>query len=187
VRALKLLKLVRRNLARRRLRTALTVGGTAAAIALFVLVESLAAGLERALSGSEAARTLIVYRQNRYCPQTSFLPQVDADRIAALDGVESVLPVKVYLSNCRASLDVVAFHGVPAGEVFDARKIELVAGDRATFERQGDAARLVGSPSGAPRRRRPFRFGSIEVGPAFRSPEPIERVIVTAPTPRAGR
>jgi putative ABC transport system permease protein len=179
---MKLAKLVRKNLGRRKLRTALTTGGVAAAITLFVLVESLAAGLDRALSGSEAARTLIVYRQNRYCPQTSFLPQVDAGRIAELDGVVSVLPVKVFLSNCRASLDVVAFHGVPPGEVFDARRIELVAGDRVTFERQGDAA-LVGESFATRRRLKvgdKFRFGSIEVGVAgiFRSPEPIEESLI---------
>lgn len=179
---MKLARLVRRNLGRRKLRSVLTVGGVAAAIALFVLVESLAAGLERALSGSENARTLIVYRQNRYCPQTSFLPQVNAGRIAEIDGVESVLPVKVYLSNCRASLDVVAFHGVPADEVFETRKIELVAGDRATFERRGDAA-LIGRSFAARRNLEvgdKFRFGSIEVGVAgiFRSPEPIEESLI---------
>jgi len=179
---MKLGKLLRRNLGRRLLRTALTVGGVAAAIALFVLVESLAAGLDRALSGSEAARTLIVYRQNRYCPQTSFLPQNDAGRIAKIDGVESVLPVKVFLSNCRASLDVVAFHGVPPDQVFDARKIELVDGDRATFERQGDGA-LVGEVFAKRRHLKvgdKFRFNRIEVGVAgiFRSPEPIEESLI---------
>ena len=41
---MKLAKLVRRNLGRRPLRTQLTVVGVAAAVMLFVLVESLAAG-----------------------------------------------------------------------------------------------------------------------------------------------
>jgi putative ABC transport system permease protein len=179
---MKLFKLVRRNLGRRALRTQLTIAGVAAAVMLFVLVESLAAGLDRSLSGGESARTLIVYRQNRYCPQTSFLPQVDATQIAKVDGVASVLPVKVFLSNCRASLDVVAFHGVPADEVFETRKITLVEGDRATFERQGDAA-LLGE-SFAKRRGLHvgdvFRFGKIEVRVAgiFRSPEPIEESLI---------
>ena len=176
------MKLVRRNLLRRPLRSVLTVAGVACAIALFVLVESLSAGLDRALSGSEAARTLIVYRQNRYCPQTSFLPQNDAERIAKIDGVASVLPVKVFLSNCRANLDVVAFHGVPAGEVFAARKLELIEGDRAEFERRGDGA-LLGE-SFAKRRGKKvgdtFRWGSIEVHVSgiFRSPEPIEESLI---------
>jgi putative ABC transport system permease protein len=142
-------KLALRNLGRRKLRTVLTIGGVAVAVLLLVLVESLASGLDDALSGSEAARTLIVYRQNRYCPQTSFLPQDDAAAIARVPGVQSVLPVKIFLSNCRASLDVIAFHGVPAKELFDARRIELLEGTarrsrrarRRAARREGLAAR----------------------------------------------
>ena len=174
--------LVAANLRRRLLRTLLTVGGVAAAIALFLLVESLSAGLDAALSGGESARTLIVYRQNRYCPQTSFLPQNEATRIAKIDGVESVLPVKVFLSNCRTSLDVVAFHGVPAEQLFEARRIELIAGDRAEFERRADAA-LVGRSFAARRGLEvgdTFRFNRFEVVVAgiFRSPEPIEESLI---------
>ena len=81
---------------------------------LLVLVESMSAGLDSTLSGSEASRTLIVYQQNRYCPQTSSMPEWYAKRIAEIDGVVSVLPLKIYLNNCRASLDLVAFQGAPA-------------------------------------------------------------------------
>jgi putative ABC transport system permease protein len=170
------------NLRRRLLRTLLTVGGVAAAIALYLLVESLSAGLDAALGSGESARTLIVYRQNRYCPQTSFLPQSEAARIAKIDGVESVLPVKVFLSNCRTSLDVVAFHGVPADELFAARPMTLIAGDRATFEARRDTA-LVGEQFALRRRLevgQPFKFNKIEVTVAgiFRSPEPIEENLV---------
>ncbi|HET6164995.1 MAG TPA: ABC transporter permease [Planctomycetota bacterium] len=173
-----------RNLGRRKLRTALTIGGVAVAVLLLVLVESLASGLDDALSGSEAARTLIVYRQNRYCPQTSFLPQDDAAAIARVPGVQSVLPVKIFLSNCRASLDVIAFHGVPAKQLFDARRIELLEGDRAAFEARGDAA-LLGKGFAARRHLSVgdrFRFGGFEVTVAgiYASSEPIqENLIVT--------
>lgn len=177
-----LLRLVAAHLRRSTLRTALTAGGVAAAIALFLLVESLAAGLDAAVTGSDAARTLIVYRQNRYCPQTSHLPEVEAARIARIDGVESVLPVKVFLSNCRTSLDVVAIHGVPAEQLFGAREVELVAGERGEFERRRDAA-LVGEAFA--RRRglavgQPFRFNRLEVVIAgiYRSPEPIEENLI---------
>jgi len=175
-------RLVAANLRRRLLRTLLTVGGVTAAIALFLLVESLSAGLDAALSGGESARTLIVYRQNRYCPQTSFLPQSDAPLIEKIDGVESVLPVKVFLSNCRTSLDVVAFHGVPAEQLFAARRIELVAGNRADFERRADAA-LVGRAFAARRGLdvgETFRFNRFEVVVAgiFKSPEPIEESLI---------
>ena len=46
-------------------------------------------------------QTLIVYRMNRYCPQTSFLPERYVEEITSIAGVESVLPVKVFLNNCR--------------------------------------------------------------------------------------
>ena len=72
------------------MRTLLTVGGVACAMLMLLLVESLGAGLDRALSGSDTSRTLIVYRKNRYCPQTSFLPEWYGPRIEQLDGVESV-------------------------------------------------------------------------------------------------
>ncbi len=177
-----LARLVQANLQRRLLRSLLTLSGVAAAVALFLLVESLSAGLDSALSGGEAARTLIVYRQNRYCPQTSFLPQNEATRIAKIDGIESVLPVKVFLSNCRTSLDVVAFHGVPAEQLFATRKIELIEGDRAAFEQRADAA-LVGRAFAARRGLKVgdlFRFNRLEVSVVgiFRSPEPIEESLV---------
>lgn len=179
---MKLGKLIAKNLARRRMRTALTIAGVACAMTLLVLVESLSSGLDRALSGSEAARTLIVYRLNRYCPQTSNLPEWYASKIEQLDGVESVLPVKVYLSNCRASLDLVAFQGVPADKLLAARDVEIVAGDAETFLREKDAA-LVGRAFAARRGVEvgdQFRFGNINVKVAglFGSKEPVEEGVV---------
>ena len=175
---MRLALLTARNLRRRPLRTLLTVLGVASAMMLFVLVESLSAGLDAALSGSSAARTLIVYRQNRYCPQTSFLPERYARVIADVPGVESVLPVKVFLSNCRASLDIVVFQGAPAAELLRTRDLELIEGDAARFERENDAA-LVGREFATRRGLETgdqFRFGGINVNVAgvFRSAEPIE-------------
>ena len=72
---MKLTKLIWRNLFRRPGRTFLSVCGIACAMTLLMLVESLSMGMSEALSGDESARTLIVYRKNRYCPQTSFLPE----------------------------------------------------------------------------------------------------------------
>lgn len=102
-------KIVRRHATRRPVRTLLTTGGVALALFIFLAVESLGAGLQAALTAGDAARTLIVYRENRYCPQTSFLPERYARDITEMPEVEGVLPVKVHLSNCRASLDIVAF------------------------------------------------------------------------------
>jgi putative ABC transport system permease protein len=174
--------LVRRNLLRRPGRSALTVLGIASATLLLTLVEGLSAGLDRALSGSEAARTLIVYRQNRYCPQTSFLPERYTAQIERVRGVTSVLPVKVYLSNCRASLDIVSFQGTPVERLFEARELDVIAGDVQRFERERDAA-LVGREF-ATRRGLDvgdsFRLGSIDIKVAgiFASSEPVEEGVV---------
>lgn len=174
--------LVRRNLLRRPGRSALTVLGIASATLLLVLVEGLAAGLDRALSGSEAARTLIVYRQNRYCPQTSFLPERYTAQIDRVPGVTSVLPVKVFLSNCRASLDIVAFQGAPVERLFEARRLQVIEGDVERFKRERDAA-LVGREFAARRGLsvgESFRLGSIDIKVAgiFTSSEPVEEGVV---------
>jgi putative ABC transport system permease protein len=181
---MKILKLIRKNLGRRPMRTALTVGGVLCAMLLLVLVESMSAGLDAALSGSETARTLIVYQQNRYCPQTSNMPEWYAKRIAEVDGVESVLPVKIFLNNCRASLDLIAFQGAPADKLLETRRLDLTSGSLDAFKDQRDAA-LVGRAF-AERKGlevgEQFRFGNINVKVAgvFKSPEPIEEgVIVT--------
>ena len=174
--------LVRRNLLRRPGRSALTVLGIASATLLLVLVEGLSAGLDRALSGSEASRTLIVYRQNRYCPQTSFLPERYTAQIEKIAGVTSVLPVKVFLSNCRASLDIVAFQGAPIDRLFTSRKLDVIAGDVEQFRRERDAA-LVGREFATRRGLSigdSFRLGSIgiKVAGIFASSEPIEEGVV---------
>ena len=174
------LKLLRRQLLRRPGRSLLTVLGTAIALLLAVSIESLSRGLDRALSGPDAARTLMVYRENRYCPLTSYLPERYASRIREVPGVESVLPVRVYLSNCRASLDAVAFQGAPVEELLRSRSLELVEGDLERFRREEKAA-LVGREFAARRGLAPgdgFRLGDIDVDVAgiFASKEAVEEV-----------
>lgn len=162
---MKILKLILKNLLRRKGRTLFTVLGVASALALLVLVESLGAGLDRAMSATDAARTLIVFRKNRYCPQTSFLPESYLRRIEDIEGVEGVLPVKVFLNNCRASLDLVTFHGAPVERMLAQRNIRLLDGDAAVFERERDAA-LVGRAFAARKGLvvgDRFRFGEIDV------------------------
>ncbi len=135
--------IVVRSMKRRPTRTALTILGVALSVTLFVAIESFSAGLEQALHSGDKARTLVVYRQNRYCPQTSLLPERYTAEIASIDGVESVLPVKVFLNNCRTNLDMITFHGAPVQALLAARDIELLAGDLGTFTSEPDAA-LVG-------------------------------------------
>jgi putative ABC transport system permease protein len=96
--------------------------------------------------------------------------------------VTSVLPVKVFLSNCRASLDIVAFQGAPVDRLFEARDIVLTAGDAEVFRRERDAA-LVGREFAERRGLEVgdgFRLGSIDVRVAgiFRSNEPVEEGVV---------
>jgi putative ABC transport system permease protein len=159
---MKLVLLVLRNLRRRSARTVL---GIASALALLVLVESLSIGMERAMDQTEAARTLIVYRKNRYCPQASFLPESYRASIERIDGVEKVLPVKVFLNNCRASLDLVTFHGGPIDDMLAMRGVDVYAGDVEAFRSERDGA-LVGRQF-AERRRLSvgdrFAFGGIIV------------------------
>ena len=179
---MKLAKLVLKNLGRRRGRSAMTVLGIASAVLLLLLVESLAQGLERALSGSQAARTLIVYRQNRYCPQTSFLPERYARSIEELPGVQSVLPVKVFLTNCRASLDIAAFQGAPVERLLATRDLELVSGSLQSFAAERDAA-LLGREFALRRGFEVgdrFRIGNIDVKVAgvFRSSQPVEEGMI---------
>ena len=179
---MKLLMLVLRNLTRRPGRTAMTVLGVGSAMLLLVLVESLDQGLRHAMSGSDAARTLIVYRQNRYCPQTSFLPERYMRELDSIAGVESVLPVKIYLSNCRASLDIAAFQGAPADRLLALRDIELIDGDLAIFEDERDAA-LLGREFAE---RRGFSVGDrfridaidVKVAGIFRSSQPVEEGVI---------
>ena len=179
---MKLATLILKNLMRRKGRTLLTVLGVASALALLVLVESLSLGLDRALDSGRASQTLVVYRKNRYCPQTSFLPEWYVKRIREVEGVDSVLPVKVFLNNCRASLDLVTFQGAPVDDLLAQRDVDVFDGDVAAFRRGKDSA-LVGAQFaqrkglGVGDR---FRFGDIDVNVAglFTSDEATDESLV---------
>jgi putative ABC transport system permease protein len=132
-----------RNLLRNRVRTTLTVLGAAGAMFLWVFVEVMQRGLDRTARESASETKLIVYYRNRFCPATSLLPERYAAVIRKVPGVVSVLPVKVFVNNCRASLDVVTFHGMPPETVGHDRPLRLLSGDLAGFADRRDAA-LVG-------------------------------------------
>lgn len=143
---IRLLPFVAKRTWRQPLRALLVALGVAVAVFLFCAVEATRAGVERATTRAADDTSLIVYRENRYCPFTSQLPQRYERRIAQVPGVTRVVPVKVSVSNCRASLDVVTFRGVPP-ETF-ARTVlphfELAAGSFDDWQRRSDAA-LIGS------------------------------------------
>lgn len=141
---LRMLPLVLRTAWRARTRTALTVLGVALATFVAGVVGAMREGARRATSVDGADVTLIVYRENRYCPFTSRLPQSYASRIAAIDGVASVIPVRLIVSTCQASLDVVTFHGVPDERIETALGAEhrLASGSIAAWHDRSDAAVL---------------------------------------------
>lgn len=129
---------------RHRTRSALTIVGIAVAMFLFVTVQALQRGVHEATSVTAADTTLVVYRENRFCPATSRLPEYYGDRIARLPGVTNVVPMKIVVNNCGASLDVVTFRGVPGDRLDDlAKHWTILDGSIDEWRRRSDAA-LVG-------------------------------------------
>lgn len=138
-----MIKYILKGLWGHRTRTLLTVSGTAVALFVFTFVGAVQEGMAQLTSDKKVERTLIVFQANRFCPSTSRLPEDYAQRIAKLDGVADAVPIKVFMNNCRASLDLVVFNGLPPQKLRMARDLTLLAGDWADFEGRRDAA-LVG-------------------------------------------
>lgn len=133
-----------KQLLRHRVRTLLTLFGIAAGMFLYAAVTSLQQSLDRATSSKAADTTLVVYRENRFCPSTSRLPEYYENEIRALDGVREVIPIKITVNNCGASLDVITFRGVPSGRLMSyAPEISVIEGSASAWQTQDDGA-LVG-------------------------------------------
>ncbi len=135
-----------KNLVRRPLRTGLTVLGIAVATFLFSFVGSMRDGVARATEAGAAETTLVVYRKNRFCPFASQLPQSYERTIGRIDGVRAVVPMKIVVNNCRASLDVVTFRGVPDAGALQAQlqDAKLPADAVAQWESRTDGV-LIGA------------------------------------------
>lgn len=161
-----------------RTRTLLTISGSAVALFVFCFVGAIGEGLDRLSADVESERTLIAFQANRFCPFTSALPQDYEYKIAKLPGVANVVPIKVYTNNCRASLDVIVFHGIPAERLQSFRDMDLVAGSWEEFHKVRDAA-FVGE-SVARRRNlsvgQKFSIGGVTVlvSGIFQAAEPTE-------------
>jgi putative ABC transport system permease protein len=139
---LRFLPYVRKNVLGHRVRTGMTVLGTAVLLFLFLFVTAVQDGLDRVLAARDDR--LIVYQAYRFCPSSSQLPLFYADTIRGVPGVKDVLPVKVVVSNCRASLDTVVFHGVDPKLLPGCRpNLRFLSGDWSAFQARSDAA-LVG-------------------------------------------
>ena len=148
--------LVVKQVWRHRTRSVLTAAGVGVAMFLFVTVQSLQRGVHEASTVTAADTALIVYRENRFCPATSRLPERYESRIERVPGVASALPMKIVVSNCGASLDVITFRGVPEGDMAAlASRWTLVEGSVQEWLRRSDAA-LVGERLAL---RRGFKIG----------------------------
>ena len=174
----KLMPYVLKTLWRHRSRTILTVSGSAVALFVFCFVGSVQEGMNDLTRRQQAKRSLIAFQANKFCPATSHLPQDYQDEIRSLDGVRDVIPIQVFTNNCRASLDVVVFYGVPPEQVQTARDFELVSGSWSEFEKHQDAA-IVGRAVAARRELKvgdKFSIGELSVNIAgiFASDDPAE-------------
>lgn len=110
---MKLAILALKNLTRNRLRSLLTILGVAAGMFLYASVQTMQHSLTKATESSAADTTLVVYRENRFCPSTSRLPEHYLSTIERIPGVREVIPIQIAVNNCGASLDVITFRGVP--------------------------------------------------------------------------
>ena len=169
-----------KGLWRHRARTVLTVSGSAVALFVFCFVGAVQEGLNDLTDSHD--NTLIVFQENRFCPTTSRLPEDYARTISTMDGVQDVVPIQVLTNNCRASLDVIVFNGLPPKKLRSVRELELTSGNWSEFEGRIDAA-LVGA--GVARRRnlragQPFSLGAItvKVVGVFESPVAAEENLI---------
>jgi putative ABC transport system permease protein len=136
--------LIFRQLLRHRIRSLLTLGGVVTAMFLFVTVQAMQSGVSQATKINAADATLVVYRKDRFCPFTSQLPQYYQSKIKQISGVRAVIPMKIVVNNCRTSLDVVTFRGVPLDDFLDVKQsgLQMISGTIEEWRRRTDAALL---------------------------------------------
>lgn len=138
---LKLVPYILKTLWRHRSRTTLTVSGSAVALFVFCFVGSVQEGMNDLQRRQSGNRSLVTFQANKFCPATSHLPQDYESKILKLTGVREVVPIQVFTNNCRASLDVVVFYGVPPKKLRKARNdFRLIEGSWDEFEKNQDSA-----------------------------------------------
>ncbi len=174
----KYIPLVIKQITRHRTRTLLTVAGVATAMFLFVAVQAMQQAVAEATEETAAETTLVVYRKDRYCPFTSQLPDFYGRKIGDIEGVKEVIPMKIVVNVCRASLDVVTLRGVVVEQFIDQQRtdLEVIEGSIDKWKKTYNGA-LVGETLA---RRRGFKVGDTfktsnvqnEVSGIFRSDEP---------------
>lgn len=174
----KFLPYLLKTLWRHRSRTLLTVSGSAVALFVFCFVGSVQEGMNDLQRRQESKQALIMFQANKFCPATSHLPQDYELKIKKLAGVRDVVPIQVFTNNCRASLDVIVFYGLPAEQIQTARDFKLASGSWDEFEKHQDSA-VVGAAVAS---RRGLTTGSkfsigdltVQVAGVFHSNDPAE-------------
>lgn len=133
-----------RQIIRQRTRSVLTILSVAVAMFLFSAVQALQLGARTVTQADAGETKLIVYRKDRYCPFASRMPESYVQRIGQVSGVSSVVPMKIVVSNCRTSLDVVTFRGVPVDQFWaaDGHDLRVISGSYDEWTRRSDAALL---------------------------------------------
>jgi len=169
--------LVVKQIVRHRIRSFLTIAGVAIAMFLFVAVQAMQRGVALATEETAAETTLVVYRKDRYCPFTSRLPDFYGRKIQDIEGVKEVIPMKIVVNICRASLDVVTLRGVAVEQFVEQQPdLEMIDGSIENWKKTYNGA-LVGETLSL---RRGLKVGDTfktsnvqnEVCGIFRSDEP---------------
>ena len=139
-----MLSLALKNIFRYRLRSFLTMAGVATGMFLFTAVETMQDSLARVTRSGADDTTLVVYRENRFCPSTSRLPEHYLPSIEKIEGVSSAIPIQIAVNNCGASLDVITFRGVPPENLLKYNPdLDVISGSFEKWMSRSDAA-LVG-------------------------------------------
>ena len=176
----KYLPLVLKQITRHRARSLLTTAGVTTAMFLFVAVQAMQRGVTLATEENARETTLVVYRKDRYCPFTSQLPDFYSRKIHDIEGVKNVIPMKIVVNVCRASLDVVVLRGVMVDKFVDQRNdMEVIEGSIDRWIKTYNGA-MVGETLA---RRRGLKTGDTfktinvtnEVSGIFRSDEPQDQ------------
>jgi putative ABC transport system permease protein len=173
---------------RHRVRSLLTIAGVASGMFLFTAVTTLQESLEVITKEGAGDSMLVVYRENRYCPSTSRLPEHYLAAIRRIPGVKEAIPVQIVVNHCGASLDVITFRGVPPGQLMSFNPgLEIVSGSFDDWIARSDGA-LVGEHFAA---RRGLKTGDqfeavgvrVKVSGIVRSPSAQDQSVAYVPLP----
>lgn len=133
-----------KQITRHRVRSFLTIGGVATGMFLYSAVQTMQHSLAVVTKSGPGDDILVVYRENRFCPSTSRLPEHYLAEIERINGVAEVVPIQIAVNNCGASLDVITFRGVPPANLIAYNpEIEVISGSIEGWKSRSDAA-LVG-------------------------------------------